>query len=205
MRHKKPWSQIEPRRVRRQAAHSFQRSIQCKPLHSPRNSFFSVGAPGFLFIVTVHQGPYSLSVPLSSSLTVMALELEASVEMLPKVDKELHESETSPKLSTYSTVSYTRLVCFVAFRGGAICVGGAGRLTGVCGLDRAARAAKATTTATAPTTAAPTAPTATAIAGARRATRLLFCILFRSHKGTHRQSSQGRSTTLCEAIYTTSP
>ena len=35
----------------------------------------------------------------------MPLELEASVEILPKEDKELHESETSPGLSTYSTVS----------------------------------------------------------------------------------------------------
>ena len=55
-----------------------------------------------------YQGSYSLSLPLSvlsSSLTVRALELEASVEMLPKEDKELHESETSPRLSTYSAVS----------------------------------------------------------------------------------------------------
>ena len=60
-------------------------------------------AAGFLFTVTVSL--LSLSAPLSSSLTVMAFELEASVEMLPKEDRELHESETSPTLSKYSTVS----------------------------------------------------------------------------------------------------
>jgi hypothetical protein len=41
-----------------------------------------------------HSLSLSLSVPLSSSLTVRALALEASVEMLPKEDRELPESET---------------------------------------------------------------------------------------------------------------
>ena len=78
--------------------------------YTNKQFFLFLGSPpGFLFTVTVQQGSYSLSlsllVPLSSSLTVRALELEASVEMLPKEDRELPESETCPRLSTYSAVS----------------------------------------------------------------------------------------------------
>ena len=83
----------------------------CSRVQATTNSFFLFlgSPPGFLFTVTVQQGSHSLSlslsVPLSSSLTVRALALEASVEMLPKEDRELPESETCPRLSTYSAVS----------------------------------------------------------------------------------------------------
>ena len=83
----------------------------CSRAQATTNSFFLFlgSPPGFLFTVTVQQGSHSLSlslsVPLSSSLTVRALALEASVEMLPKEDRELPESETCPRLSTYSAVS----------------------------------------------------------------------------------------------------
>ena len=72
----------------------------CSRVQATTNSFFLFlgSPPGFLFTVTVQQGSHSLSlslsVPLSSSLTVRALALEASVEMLPKEDRELPESET---------------------------------------------------------------------------------------------------------------
>ena len=62
---------------------------------------FWVVHQGF-FTVTVQQGSHSLSlsmsVPLSSSLTARAL-------ALAKEDRELPESETCPRLSTYSAVS----------------------------------------------------------------------------------------------------
>ena len=66
----------------------------CSRVQATTNSFFLFlgSPPGFLFTVTVQQGSHSLSlslsVPLSSSLTARALALEASVEMLPKEDRE---------------------------------------------------------------------------------------------------------------------
>ena len=87
---KNPVTDSATQGTRRQAGQPFHRGIQCKPLHTATNRFFLFlgSPPGFLFTVTVQQGSHSLSlslsVPLSSSLTVRALELEASVEMLPK-------------------------------------------------------------------------------------------------------------------------
>jgi len=112
MRHKKTRSQIEPRRVPGGKQDNPSReACVCSRVQATTNSFFLFlgSPPGFLFTVTVQQGSHSLSlslsVPLSSSLTVRALALEASVEMLPKEDRELPESETCPRLSTYSAVS----------------------------------------------------------------------------------------------------
>ena len=50
---KNPVTDSATQGTRRQAAHPFQRSIQCKPLRCPRNSFFLffAGAPWFLFTV----------------------------------------------------------------------------------------------------------------------------------------------------------
>ena len=102
MCNKKTRSQIEPRRVPGGRQHTPSReAFNANHCIVQQTVFF-----GFLL---VHQGSYSLSlslsVPLSSSLTVRALELEASVEMLPKEDRELPESETSPRVSTCSAVS----------------------------------------------------------------------------------------------------
>ena len=123
-RHKKTRSQIEPRRVPGGKQDNPSReAFNANHCIRQQTVFFSFlgSPPGFLFTVTVQQGSYSLSlslsVPLSSSLTVRALELEASVEMLPKEDRELPESETCPRLSTYSAVSgRTRSFSFVLSR-----------------------------------------------------------------------------------------
>ena len=112
MRHKNTRSQIEPRRVPRGRHHTPSREAfnanHCM-MQKNRFSLVFAGASGILFNVTVQRASYSLSlslsVRLSSSETVMALELEASMEMLPKEDRGLHECEASPRLSTYSAVS----------------------------------------------------------------------------------------------------
>ena len=69
-------------------------------------------AQGFLFTVIA-------AVNTTSSLLIArARELEASVEMLLKEDREMHESETSPRLSTHSAVSgRTRSLARRGFRG----------------------------------------------------------------------------------------
>ena len=94
-RHKKTRSQIEPRRVPggKQDNPSRQACV-CSRVQATTNSFFLFlgSPPGFLLTVTVHQGSHSLS------LTVRAL-------ALAKEDRELPESETCPRLSTYSAVS----------------------------------------------------------------------------------------------------
>ena len=59
-------------------------AMNAKTLHSSANSFFLCS-----------QGSPSLS--LSPSLTVRALELEASAEMLLKEGRELYSSESSPR------------------------------------------------------------------------------------------------------------
>ena len=104
-RHKKTRSQIEPRRVPGGKQDNPSReACVCSRVQATTNSFFLFlgSPPGFLFTVTVQQGSHSLSlslsVPLSSSLTVRAL-------ALAKEDRELPESETCPRLSTYSAVS----------------------------------------------------------------------------------------------------
>ena len=111
----KTQSQIEPRRVPggKQDNPSREAFNANHCIRQQTVFFLFLGSPpGFFFTVTVQQGSYSLSlslsVPLSSSLTVRALELEASLEMLPKEDRGLPESETCHqhiKLQTYSAVS----------------------------------------------------------------------------------------------------
>ena len=99
-------SQIEPRRVPGGKQDNPSReACVCSRVQATTNSFFLFlgSPPGFLFTVTVQQGSHSLSlslsVPLSSSLTVRALALEASVEMLPKEDRELPADHTDIPLS----------------------------------------------------------------------------------------------------------